>query len=49
MLSMSLIEDCAPFGQSLERADLVSSHKTAIALNICCEDRDEASADFCRV
>jgi hypothetical protein len=37
--------DRAPFGQPLERADLVSAHEAAIALHICCEDRDEASAD----
>ena len=40
------VEDRAPFGQALERADLVSAHKAAIALDICCEDCDEASADF---
>jgi hypothetical protein len=40
------VEDYAPFGQSLERADLVSAHEAAIALHIRCEDCDEASADF---
>jgi hypothetical protein len=44
-----LVEDCAPFSQAFERADLVSSHETAIALNICCEDCDEASADTYRL
>ena len=43
------LEDRAPFGQAPERADLVSTHETAVALHICCEDRDEASADFRRV
>ena len=43
------VEDCAPFGQALERADFVSVHETAVALNIRCEDCDEASADCCRV
>jgi hypothetical protein len=44
-----LIEDRAPFGQALERADLVSAHETAVAFDICCEDCDEASADCNRV
>jgi hypothetical protein len=39
------VEDRAPFGQTLERADLVSAHETAVALDIRCEDCDEASAD----
>jgi hypothetical protein len=43
------VEDRAPFGQALERADLVSTHKAAVALHIRCEDCDEASADFRRV
>src|SRR5262249_44206523 len=43
------VEDCAPFGQALKRADLVSAHQAAVALDICCEDCDEASADFRRV
>jgi hypothetical protein len=43
------VEDCAAFGQPFERADLVGAHETAVALNICCEDCDEASADFRRV
>jgi ATP-dependent DNA ligase len=37
------------FGQRLERADLVSAHEAAVALDIRCEDRDEASADCHRV
>ena len=43
------VEDCTAFCQALERADLISAHEAAVALNICCEDRDEASADFGRV
>jgi len=43
------VEDCAPFGQALERADLITAHQAAVALHICCEDCDEASADFRRV
>jgi hypothetical protein len=43
------VEDCAPFGQALERADLVSAHEAAVALNICCEDCDELSADVHRL
>jgi len=43
------VEDCPPLGQSFERADLVVAHETAVALDICCEDRDEASADCHRV
>src|SRR5262249_42004814 len=43
------VEDCAPFGQPLERADLVRAHEAAVALDICCEDSDEASADCQRV
>ena len=43
------VEDCAPFGQSLERADFVNAHEAAIAFDIRCEDRDEASADCHRV
>jgi hypothetical protein len=43
------VKDRAPFGQALERANLVSAHETAVALDICCEDCDEASADFRRV
>jgi hypothetical protein len=27
-----------------ERADLVRAHEAAVALHVCCEDRDEASA-----
>jgi hypothetical protein len=40
------VEDCAPFGQPLERADLIAAHEAAVALDIRCEDCDEASADF---
>jgi hypothetical protein len=43
------VEDCAPFGQALERADLIHAHEAAVALDICCEDCDKASADFRRV
>jgi hypothetical protein len=43
------VKDRAPFGQSLKRADLVSAHEAAVALDIRCEDRDEASADCHRV
>jgi hypothetical protein len=39
------VEDCAPFRQRLERADLVSAHEAAVAFDIRCEDCDEASAD----
>jgi hypothetical protein len=39
------VEYCAPFSEAGERADLISAHQAAIALHICCEDRDEASAD----
>ena len=49
MLPNELIEDRAPFGQPLERTDLVSAHETAVAFDIRCEDCDEASADFHRV
>jgi hypothetical protein len=40
------VEDRAPLGQPLERADLISAHEAAVALDIRCEDCDEASADF---
>jgi hypothetical protein len=43
------VEDRAAFGQALERADLVGAHEAAVALDIGCEDCDEASADFHRV
>ena len=43
------VEDCPPFSQAFERADLVSTHEAAVALHICCEDCDEASADCNRV
>jgi hypothetical protein len=42
------VDDCAPFSQAFERADLVSAHEAAVALHICCEDRNEASADCYR-
>ena len=43
------VENCAPFSQPLERADLISAHEAAISFDICCEDCDEASADGRRV
>jgi hypothetical protein len=43
------VEDRAPFGQPLERADFISAHEAAVALHIRCEDCNEASADFRRV
>ena len=43
------VEDRTPFCQAPEGADLVSAHETAVALHICCEDGDKASADFRRV
>ena len=43
------VEYRAPFGQPFERADLISTHETAVAFDICCEDRHEASADCHRV
>jgi hypothetical protein len=43
------VEDGASFGQPFERAHLVSAHEAAVALNIRCEDCDEASADVRRV
>jgi hypothetical protein len=46
MVPNESVEDRAPFGQALERADFVSAHETAVALHICCENGDEASADF---
>jgi hypothetical protein len=36
------VEDRAPLSQPHERADLVSTHEAAVALNICCEDCHEA-------
>ena len=45
----ALVENCAPFSQALERADLISAHEAAVALDVCCEDCDEASADFRRI
>ena len=49
MYAKEPVEDCAPFRQPFERADLVSTHEAAVAFDICCEDRDEASADCRRV
>jgi hypothetical protein len=43
------VENCAPLGEALERADLISAHEAAIAFDICCEDCDEAAADSDRV
>jgi hypothetical protein len=43
------VEDRAPFGQSLERPDLVRAHEAAVAFDIRCEDCDEAAADWNRV
>lgn len=34
---------------AVKRADLVSTHATAVAFDLCCEDFDEASADYNRV
>jgi hypothetical protein len=43
------VEDRAALGKPFERSDLIGIHEAAVALNICCEDCDEASADFRRV
>jgi hypothetical protein len=43
------VEYRAPFGQVLERADLIGAHEAAVAFHIRCEDRDEASGDYDRV
>ena len=40
MLRNDPVEDRAPFGQPLERADLIRTHEAAVALDIRCEDRD---------
>src|SRR5262245_13234809 len=45
IVSNDPVEDRAPLGQPLERADLISAHEAAVAFDIRCEDRDEASAD----
>jgi hypothetical protein len=34
---------------AVERADLVSTYATAVAFDLCCQDCDEASADYNRV
>jgi hypothetical protein len=39
------VEYRASLGQPFERTDLVSAHEAAVAFDICCEDRDEASVD----
>jgi hypothetical protein len=39
------VQDCAPLGQTFERADLILAHEAAVALHIRCEDCDEASAN----
>jgi hypothetical protein len=49
VVSNELVEDRAPFGQPVKRADLICAHEAAIAFHIRCEDGDEASADFRRV
>jgi hypothetical protein len=49
VVSNDPVEDCAPFGQPFERADLVGAHEAAVALHIRCEDRDKASTDCNRV
>jgi hypothetical protein len=49
VVTNELVEDRPPFCQALERADFVNAHEAAVALNICCEDCDEATADFRRV
>jgi hypothetical protein len=49
VLTNDPVEDRPPFGQPLERADLVGAHEATIALDIRCEDRDKASADWNRV
>ena len=43
------VEDCPPFGQPLERADLIRAHETAVALYVCREDGDELPADIAKV
>jgi hypothetical protein len=39
------VEDRAPLREPFQRAYLVNAHEAAVAFDICCEDRDEASAD----
>ena len=43
------VEDRAAFRQTFERADFVSAHEAALALDIRCEDCDEFPADCRRV
>jgi hypothetical protein len=40
-----LIEDRPALGETIKCANFVRAHEAAIAFDICCEDRDEASAD----
>jgi hypothetical protein len=42
------VEDRASFREPLERADLVSTHEAAVALDIRCEDCEEAATGFRR-
>jgi hypothetical protein len=49
VLAYELVEDRAAFGEPFERADLINAHEPAVTLDIGCEDRDKASADFRRV
>src|SRR5262245_27708408 len=46
MVPDELIKYGSPLSEALERADLVSAHEAAVALDICCEDRDKLPADF---
>jgi hypothetical protein len=43
------VEDRAPLGQALERADLVNAHEAVVAFHIRCEDCGKASSDCYRV
>jgi hypothetical protein len=43
------VEDRAPFGQPLERADLIDTHEPAVALHICCEDPRRLPNDYGRL
>jgi hypothetical protein len=44
-----LIEDRSALRQSLERADLIGSHETAVAFHVRREDCDELTADLTKV
>ena len=46
VLPNELIEDRSPLSQSLERADFIGAHETAIAFHICCEDCNQLPADI---